>query len=168
MGEVGCLKDGNFQNLQVGGTTELNNTSMTGFVDGTATATLLASQSGQTIAVGAAAAGLVAHSTFTLPTVSKGLYYRFAYFGGATDAQNLLIQASPNTVGILGGVGWHDHNTDSTAEPALVYSAVTTNDLFTIAAPAAGTAFELVCDGASWFMNGFVVAGTTPAFSDGS
>jgi hypothetical protein len=166
MAESGCLRDLQVQNLEVSGNTLLKDTSMTGFVSGTATKTLLASESGKVIAVGPAAAGLGSHATFTLPSVENGLYFSFKYFGGATDAQNLLIQAAPDTVGILGGVAHYDRDTDDI--PDLVYSAATTNDLLTVTAPAAGTSIDIICDGTSWFVAGQVVAAAAPAFSDGS
>lgn len=166
MAESGCLRDLQVQNLEVSGTTVLKDTSLKGFVSGTATKTLLASESGKVIAVGPAAAGLAAHATFTLPAVENGLFYSFKYFGGATDAKNLLIQAAPNTVGILGGVGHYDSGADdANGIPDLVYSAATTNDLLTVTAPAAGTSIDIICDGTSWFVAGQVVSATAPAFS---
>ena len=142
---------------------------MTGFVSGTATRTLLASESGKVIAVGPAAAGLAANSTFTLPAVENGLFYSFKYFGGAADAQNLLIQASPDTVGLIGGLAHFDTDSDDTnGIPDVVYSASTDNDLLTVATPGGGTVIDVICDGTSWFVSGSVCSVDAPAFSDGS
>jgi hypothetical protein len=167
MSEAGCLRDGNFQNLNVEGNTILKDTSIKGFVSGTATKTLIASESGKIIAVGPAAAGLAGDATFTLPAVENGLFYSFRYFGGATDTVNLLIQTAPNTVGILGGVAHFDTGADDTnGIPDLVYSANADNHLLTVTTPGAGTVIDVICDGTSWFVSGQVCAATAPAFSD--
>lgn len=167
MGESGCLKDGHFQNLQVEGNTQLKDTSISGFVNGSATKTLLAEESGKIIAVGAANGGLGAHATFTLPSLSNGLYYKFAYFGGSSTAFNLTIKGASASVILIGGLAHFDTNDDDTnGIPDQVYTTSSnSNDILTVTVPGAGTVIDVICDGTNWLVSGNVCAALPPTFS---
>ena len=42
------------------------------------------------------------------------------------------------------------------------------NDFLTMTLAEAGTIVEMVCDGTNWFVSGYVLSATTPAFGDAS
>ena len=116
MGEVGCLKDGNFQNLQVEGSTIIEgDTIINGMVDmpaggvksgdakvlaGGAGQLLTRADSGKTIVFGAAAATLI-----TLPLPELGMVFNFVSAITATGDHE--IQAKTDAHGFVGGVSIH-------------------------------------------------------------
>jgi hypothetical protein len=107
---------------------------------------------------------LTADITITLPAPDEGLTYRFQYGGAATDAQDWIFNAGTgNAVYFVGGLAWLTHGTPD-IEP--VYSDGNSNEVMTIFVPAAGTWVELISDGAVWYVNGQVVAASTPSFAD--
>jgi len=125
MAERGCLKDGHFQNLEVGGNTDL------GFVSGskrrlisveaTATRQLLASESGSTVLM-VGATGVI-----TLPTAEEGLNFKIILGMDALSGAKILTKA--NTQGFFGYIPLGCSNTDDQtgqAQIAATMAAVTT------------------------------------------
>jgi len=136
MGEVGCLKDGNFQNLQVEGNIDL------GFVSGSksrlisvgagGTRQLLASESGSTVLM-AGATGVI-----TLPIAEEGLNFKVILGVETTAGANILTKAA--TQGFFGYIPLHCSDTDDQtgqAQIATTAAAVT-------AAPASFDAMKFV------------------------
>ena len=103
MGEVGCLKDGNFQNLQVEGDTlvtgTVNITALKGGVKkvGAGDTTLTHDDAGNSIILSDASA-----TTVTLPSPQIGL--RFEIYSGVTATADHKIRTSTNGHGYIGGV----------------------------------------------------------------
>ena len=107
MGEVGCLKDGIFQNLQVEESTIINgmvDMPAGGFKSGDAKVLavgagqlLTRADSGKTIVFGAAGATLI-----TLPLPELGMVFNFVSAITATGDHE--IQAKTNAEGFVGGV----------------------------------------------------------------
>jgi hypothetical protein len=158
MAEVGCLKDGNFQNLQVEGNTELNDTTLKGFAKGTATVSLVASQSGKNIIVGPLAAGLAGDTIFTFPTAADGLYYRFTYVGNAADAHDFQLNTGADANFFFGGIIQHDIG--ATADNIAAHPNGSSNSRINFLTPDCGTWAEVYCDGTNWFINGYLNSAT--------
>jgi len=108
---------------------------------------------------------LTADCTITLPTVENGLKYEFMYNGTADDAQDWIIVTSATTELFAGGVTQLDPAEAVLSEVTPVYADFSNDDTFTILTPNAGTSITFVSDGASWFVNGFVVSDTIPTFA---
>ena len=129
------------------------------FVKGTATVSLTAKQSGQTIIVGPLAAGLAADSVFSLPTAADGLWYRFVYVGGAADAHDIRVDAGSDTNFYIGGVNQHDPDNGGD-DTTVVYSDNGSNSIVNLLTPNSGTWLEVYCDGTNWFITGTLVSAT--------
>jgi len=127
------------------------------FVKGTATVSLTAKQSGQTIIVGPLAAGLAADTVFTLPTATDGLWYRFVYVGGAADAQDFRLDTGSDTNFYIGGVMQHDIGGE---DGAAYHPNLSSNSIVNLLTPDAGTWVEIYCDGTNWFLNGWLNSAT--------
>ena len=127
------------------------------FVKGTATVSLTAAQSGQTIIVGPLAAGLAADAVFTLPTAADGLWYRFTYVGGAADAQDIRLDTGSDTNFYIGGVQQHDIGGD---DGVAYHPNLSSNSIVNLLTPDAGTWVEVQCDGTNWFINGWLNSAT--------
>jgi len=100
--------------------------------------------------------------SITLPTERAGLYYHFAYAGGAADAEDDTLFTTGNTNYFVGGVGFHDSGNAISS----IYSNGSSNSEFTIVNKAGGTSFEVWCDGTNWYITGNIVSDTTPTFQD--
>jgi hypothetical protein len=127
------------------------------YVDGTATSTLTAAQSGRTVLVGAAAAGLGADTIFTLPGVQDGLSFRFVYVGNAADAEDFQINTGSDTNYFIGGVLQHDIGGE---DGAIYHPDGNSNSRCNILTPDGGTDLEVWCDGTLWYISGFVNSAT--------
>ena len=97
MAEVGCLKDGCFQNLQVNGTADIRKKAVGNLMTATADGTpfITAEQSGRTIPVSMAGTD----HAIVLPTAVVGLNYTFVLTvntGSVTN--NSFISAGPDLV----------------------------------------------------------------------
>tara|TARA_Y100001970_G_C14246015_1_gene868257 strand:- start:2021 stop:2584 length:564 start_codon:yes stop_codon:yes gene_type:complete len=95
MAEAGCLKDGSFQNLQVGGTLIGNKKPVTN-ITGTTTV-LLESQSGTMFTINVTDA-----ATITLPEISAtniGTYYEFFLGTENTNGVDILTATTHDTTG---------------------------------------------------------------------
>ena len=151
------------------GQLDLNNGSIAGFVKLTATKAIPEGDSGKSILVGPAAAGLGANATATLPAATDGLFFKFIYAGNAADAQNFLIDTGSDTNFFLGGLAHYDSAADDVnGIPDLVFGDGDSNSVLTITTPTAGTVVECYCDGTNWFLSGNVVSATAPSFADQS
>ena len=126
---------------------------------GTATDTLTAAESGNTVIVGPLAAGLAADAIFTLPSATDGMYFKFVYVGGAADAQDFQINTGSDTNYFIGGVSQSDP--DNGGDDTVVYHPdLDSNSRVNILTPDAGTVVEVWCDGTNWFLAGKVVSAT--------
>ena len=154
MAEAGCLKDGNFQNLEVAGIL-----SHRGFNTIAATCTLTPGSSGVTHIVGALDAGLAADTVITLPSAADGLNYEFIYVGGAADAQDIQINTGSDTNFFIGGIVQHDP--DNGGDDTTVYHPdLNSNSKINLLTPDAGTHVRVFCDGTNWFLSGTLVSST--------
>lgn len=129
------------------------------YIDGTATMSLTVSQSGRTVLVGAAAAGLAADTIFTLPSAANGLYYKFVYAGNAADAQDFQINTGANANFLIGGVVQHDP--DNAGDDSVVYHPNgSSNSRANFLTPDSGTVVEVWCDGTNWYLAGTLISAT--------
>ena len=101
MAEVGCLKDGHFQNLLVEARTSLSGGHLnTVVLSGGGTTVLTAANSGATCVFDSDAA-----SNFTLPAPELGMRFTFITVAPNTaTVADHVIQAATNDQGFLGGV----------------------------------------------------------------
>ena len=129
------------------------------FTKGTESASLTLAQSGETIIWGPLSAGLAADTTFTLPTATDGLYYRFVYVGGAADAEKMILTTGSDTNFFIGGVVQHDP--DNAGDDTVVFHPNnSSNSQFQLKTPDAGSWVEVWCDGTNWFLSGCLVSAT--------
>jgi len=119
------------------------------YVDGTATVTLTAAQSGRAVLVGSAAAGLAADTIFTLPGVQDGLYFKFVYAGGAADAQDFQVSTGSDTNYLIGGAVQHEPDNDTSV---VYHPNLSSNSRVNFLLPDSGTVVEVWCDGTNWFL----------------
>ena len=135
------------------------------YTKATATASLTASQSGTTILVGAAAAGLAADTILTLPSAEDGLHFRFVYAGLAADAQDFMISTGSDTNYFVGGVLQHDIGGE---DGAVYHPDGNSESRCNILTPDAATDVEVWCDGTLWYISGWVNSATNTGvvFSD--
>ena len=129
------------------------------YVSGTETMSLTAEQSGQTVLVGAAAAGLAADTIYTLPAASNGLNFKFVYVGNAADAQDFQVNTGSNDNYLIGGVTQHD--ADNAGDDTVVYHPNgSSNSRANFLTPDSGTVVEVWCDGTNWFLAGTLISAT--------
>jgi len=127
------------------------------YVSGTETTSLTAEQSGQTILVGAAAAGLAADTIFTLPAAANGLTFRFVYAGNAADAQDFQINTGADANYLIGGVFQHAIGGE---DGAVWHPNGSSNSRANILTPDGGTDVVVWCDGTLWYISGFLNSAT--------
>lgn len=111
---------------------------------------------------------LTASCTVTLPTAASGLEFTFITKAVAADAQNWIFDTGSASNFYLGGVAFADTDAGAAADEihAGVFPNGSTNDIFTVVTPGAGTRVHMICDGTNWIVNGQVFSATVPAFSD--
>lgn len=130
--------------------------------------TVLAANSGQLHVI----TDLAQNTTINLPTEAAGLYYKFVFCPdgtpGADEAHDHNIDTENDTNFLIGGVAWSDTDAGGGADEthAGIYTDGNSNSIFTINNMAAGTYFEIWCDGTNWYISGQILADTAPAFSD--
>jgi len=152
---------------KIGGQLDLKNSSLKGITTLTATASILAADSGKTLLVGPAAAGLAADSVATLPTAEEGLYYRFIYAGNAADGHDLQLNTGSDTNFFIGGIAHYDTDTDDTnGIPDAVFPDGDSNSKLNVLTPSAGSVVECYCDGTNWILWGQVCSASAPTFAD--
>jgi len=132
------------------------------YVDGTATATLTADQSGRVVLVGSAAAGLAADTIFTLPGAEDALYFKFVYAGNAADAQDFQINTGSDTNYFIGGVLQHDIGGE---DGAIYHPDGNSESRCNVLTPDGGTDVQVWCDGTLWYISGFVNSATDAGVS---
>jgi len=132
------------------------------YTKATETASLTAAQSGTTILVGAAAAGLAADTILTLPSAADGLNFRFVYAGNAADAQDFQINTGSDTNYFIGGVLQHDIGGE---DGAIYHPDGDSQSRCNILTPDGGTDLEVWCDGTLWYISGFVNSATDTGVS---
>ena len=162
---------GHFDTLQatrfIGKLDLAQNSSITGFVKLSATGSVRKEDSGVTHLVGAAAAGLAADATFSLPAAENGLYYKFVYAGNAADGHDFALDTGSDTNFFIGGLAHFDSDTDDTnGIPDAVFGDGDSNSIVTVLTPSAGTVIECYCDGTNWILWGNVVSASDPTFGD--
>lgn len=109
---------------------------------------------------------LTADCTITLPTAEAGLNYKIIYGGAAADAQDWIINTAATATLFKGGVVHLDTDAGAGGDEVVpVFADFSNDDTLTVNVPDAGTELNLVSDGTSWYVSGFVVAATAPAFS---
>jgi hypothetical protein len=110
---------------------------------------------------------LTADCTFTLPSASAGLSYKFVYSGVAADAQDWIFDTGSDTNYFVGGLVHLDSDAGSAAdEVAPIAGDGNSNSKLTVLTPDVGTEVNLYCDGTNWYLSGFVVSATVPSFAD--
>jgi len=102
-------------------------------------------------------------STYTLPTPSAGLSFRFIYGGAAADASNHIIATSGNTLFFKGALlhADHDGNTNAT-----VFSDGNSNSELTITTPQSYVIDIVGHSSTVYYISGWVGSNTAPAFAD--
>ena len=81
-----------------------------------------------------------------------------------TGSYDIEITSPSATNFFFGGVA----HIDSDNSQAYVTSDNNSNDFFTMTLAEAGTIVEMVCDGTNWFVSGYVLSTSAPAFGDAS
>lgn len=130
--------------------------------------TVLVNNSGQLHVI----TDLTQNTTINLPAEAAGLYYKFVFCPdgtpGADEAHDHNIDSESDTNFFIGGVAWWDTDAGPGGDEthAGIYTDGNSNSIFTINNMAAGTCFEIWCDGTNWYISGQILADTAPAFSD--
>ena len=102
--------------------------------------------------------------TATLPAPKAGLWFEFAYYGVAADAQNFVITTGSDTNYFDGGLAFLDNDTDVVAPIAPDGNS---NSKLTVVTPDVGTRFRVESrNGTLWTLSGFVGSATIPSFAD--
>lgn len=109
-------------------------------------------------------ADVSADRTYTLPTPVAGAVFRFIYGGGAADGHDAIFTTGSDLLYFVGGVVFHD--TDTTAQPALVFSDGNSNSKLQVNLPGAMDITFVGTSATTYQVFGTVVSTTVPAFSD--
>jgi hypothetical protein len=148
MGEVGCLKDGCFQNLQVEGTTTIAGTLLTKkkVVALTTTKTVAASESGTVFTLSSAGGAY----DVTLPDVGdgSGCHWRFINAENTPTADITIKSNAANIVGVI-----QLYVAADAAENSALIVTGHTNILFDTTA-LIGDYIEIVGNGTNYFVKG--------------
>jgi hypothetical protein len=91
---------------------------------------------------------LTANCTITLPAAAAGLYYEFWGGHNAADAEEWIFV--PTAGFFIGGL----LHADVGGATAALYSNGSSNDVFTVVNPAAGTNVKFISNGTNWYVNG--------------
>jgi hypothetical protein len=106
---------------------------------------------------------LTGDATITLPTLEAGLDFTFVYAGAATDAQDWIITSTGATLW-TGGLLWVNPAGASGDEATVLYAAAAGN-VMNVFTPQAGTRVHVWSDGTNWYVEGQVIAASTPSFT---
>lgn len=110
---------------------------------------------------------LAASCTISLPTASAGLNYKLIYGGVAADAQDWVIDTGSDTNFFLGGLVHLDTDAGAGGDEIVpIAGDGNSNSKLTVVTPDVGTEVNLYCDGTNWYLSGFAVSATVPAFAD--
>ena len=105
------------------------------------------------------------NSTYTLPTPSAGLSFRFIYGGAAADATDHIFKTSGNTLYFKGGLIHHDTNATGQTSVA-VWSNGSSNSVLTLATPEVYQIDVVGHSATVYYVSGFVADDSAPAFAD--
>ena len=102
--------------------------------------------------------------TYTLPSPSAGLYFKFIYGGVAADASNPIISTGADANFISkGGIVFHDIDGNAISS---VFPNGSSNSKLTVNVPESIEINFLALDSTNWAIWGYVAADTIPAFAD--
>lgn len=165
MAEAGCLRDAKFQNLEVAGNTIMKGinavqkvkVSTNGDADLTVTEALHA---GSVIMQ----TDVSADRTYTIPTPSEGVVYRFLGqgSGSAADGNDIILQLGTDTHNFDGMITF----LDTTGSPTGLWTDGTNSDNLQINVPAGYDITLVGKDATTYYITGTVTSATTPAFSN--
>ena len=105
---------------------------------------------------------LASEKTFTLPSPSAGLYFKFVYGGAANDVQNSVIDTGSDTNFFIGGLVHLDIGDDN----ANVYSNGSSNSKVTLGQQGAMEINILAKDSVNWYIWGYICSSAAPSFAD--
>lgn len=109
-------------------------------------------------------ADVSADRTYSLPAPVVGAVYRFVYGGGAADGHDAIFDTGTDTIFYVGGVVFMD--TDTTAQPSVVFSDGNSNSKLQVNLPAAMDIMFVGTSATTYQVFGTVVSTTAPAFAD--
>lgn len=105
--------------------------------------------------------------TISLPTAKAGLFYQFSYAGVAADAQDWTIDTGSDTNYFLGGLLHVDTDAGSAGDEIVpIAGDGNSNSKVNVLTPDVGTLISAYCDGTNWYLYGYAVSATVPAFAD--
>ena len=109
-------------------------------------------------------ADVSADRTYTLPTPVAGAEFRFVYGGGAVDGHDAIFTTGSDLLFFVGGVTFFD--TDTTVQPAVVFSDGNSNSKLQVNLPRAMDITFVGTSATTYQVFGTVVSVTVPAFAD--
>lgn len=170
MAEAGCLRDAKLQNLEVVG-----NTIMTGI---NTIKKIKVSENGDanlTVTEALHAGSVIMQTdvsdvrTYTLPTPSEGVIYRFLGQGSGTaaDGHDVILQLGTVTHNFDGMITHHDTSNDNSggALNVGVWANGSTHDKLQINIPAGYDITLIGKNATTFYITGTVTSDTAPAFS---
>jgi hypothetical protein len=98
--------------------------------------------------------------TLTLPAASSGLYYEFWGGHNAADAEEWIFV--PTAGFFIGGL----LHADIGGTTAALYSNGSSNDVFTVVNPGAGTNVKFISNGTNWYVNGTLASADIGTMAD--
>jgi len=112
-------------------------------------------------------ANVSADRTFTLPTAAAGLFYEFWATVAAADGHDWIFDTGSDTNYFIGGVIHLDADAGSAGDELVpIASDGNSNSKLQVNLPSVGTVVKMYCDGDQWYLNGYVLSATVPAFAD--
>lgn len=109
-------------------------------------------------------ADVSADRTYTLPTPVAGAVFNFIYGGGAADGHDAIFSTGSDLLYFVGGVTFFD--TDTTAQPSVVFSDGNSNSKLQVNLPAAMNITFVGTSATTYQVFGTVVSTTAPTFAD--
>jgi hypothetical protein len=109
-------------------------------------------------------ADVSADRTYTLPTPVAGAVFNFIYGGGAADGHDAIFTTGSDLLYFVGGVTFFD--TDTTAQPSVVFSDGNSNSKLQVNLPAAMNIAFVGTSATTYQVYGTVVSTTAPTFAD--
>ena len=102
-------------------------------------------------------------STYTLPTPSAGLSFRFVYGGAAADATDHIIKTAGNTIFFKGALTHLDTDGNSNAT---VFSDGNSNSVISLVTPQSYVIDLVGASATVYFVSGFISDVTVPTIAD--
>jgi hypothetical protein len=154
-----------FQNISVnsttGAVTVLNNAGLAPVALPNANVTITTAANSGVLNI---VADVSADRTYTLPTPVAGSSFDFIYGGGAADGHDAIFTTGSDLLFFVGGVTFFD--TDTTAQPAMVFSDGNSNSKLQVNLPAAMNITFVGTSATTYQVFGTVVSTTAPTFAD--